>query len=432
MRAGAGSGNRTQAGRRLGAQCSLRHRKSTLVGAVVLLAGLTTPLVLGASPAGAFPTPTPACPAPVITGSTAVVTCAYDGTTGADGTGQTWTVPAGVTEATFDVYGAQGGSASIVGGEGGETKASMTVTADTIFSVVAAGQGGGINGCPDGSGGAGGFGGGGAGGSDYCPGGGGGGGSSVSTGGTLLLEGGGGGGGSNCSDTYSAVGGAGGGLTGDYGQSSGSSPTLTGGAPGTQSSGGVATGTATSGGPGQGGAGGTQSGCGGNVGDTAGGGGGGGYNGGAGGDGGSNGAGGGGGSGYAEAGLTATYNTGVRSGNGVVTITYISPATPAITTTPSATSITLGPTPPTLKDTALLSGGNSPTGTITFTLYSPGGTLVNTETVSVSGNGSYTTTPGYTLPTTGTSPAPTSGTPPTPRPTPTTPTPRRTTPRANR
>ena len=80
----------------------------------------------------------------------------------------------------------------------------------------------------------------------------------------------------------------------------------------------------------------------------------------------------------------------------------ISEASPSIVTSPSSTSITLGPTPPTLTDTAVLSGGYDPTGTITFTLYNPGGTLVATRTATVSGNGSYTTPTGYTLPTTGT------------------------------
>ncbi len=55
----------------------------------------------------------------------------------------------------------------------------------------------------------------------------------------------------------------------------------------------------------------------------------------------------------------------------------------------------------TLNDTAVLAGGYYETGTITFTLYL-GNTLLNTETVAVSGNGSYTTPTGYTLPTTGT------------------------------
>ena len=55
--------------------------------------------------------------------------------------------------------------------------------------------------------------------------------------------------------------------------------------------------------------------------------------------------------------------------------------------------------PDSLEDSAVLSG-YFPTGTITFTLYS-GTTLLDTEPVSVSGNGTYTTPNGYTLPTTG-------------------------------
>ena len=463
------------------------------------------------------------CPAPVITGSTAVVTCSYNGTTGADGTDQTWTVPTGVTQATFDVFGAQGGGLSGFdpGGKGGETKATIPVVPSTTFSIVVAGQGHGF--CVGFGDGAGGFGGGGSGGAG-CNGAGGGGASSVSEGGSpaLLVAGGGGG----AANSTAANGGSGGGPTGDPGQSEGD-PTGVG-APGTQSGGGVATGDATSGEAGQGGTGGTD-GCS-NPG-TTGGGGGGGYYGGAGGGGC---AGGGGGSGYADPSLTATSNTGVRSGNGVVTITYtlpattsattasvtgtgstvvggggtltdtltvtgtsgttptnttggvdfyvcqvstsstlapgvcpatgtafdaseilsgtatpematatsnpftptgagtwcfsatyggdtlnapsadnttvtddnecvlIGPASPSISTTPSATSITLGPTTPTLKDTAVLSGGYSPMGSITFTLHKPGGTVVDTETVSVNGDGSYTTANGYLLPTTGT------------------------------
>ena len=69
---------------------------------------------------------------------------------------------------------------------------------------------------------------------------------------------------------------------------------------------------------------------------------------------------------------------------------------------PQPDRVTLGTTSVTLKDTAVLSGGYSARpGTITFTLYD-GSKLVDTETVTVSGNGSYTTPTGYTLPTTGT------------------------------
>jgi hypothetical protein len=77
------------------------------------------------------------------------------------------------------------------------------------------------------------------------------------------------------------------------------------------------------------------------------------------------------------------------------------PASPTLVGTPNPTSVTLGAAATTLKDSAVLSGGSSPTGTVTFTLYK-GSTLLDTESVTVSGNGTYTTPAGYTLPTTGT------------------------------
>ena len=55
----------------------------------------------------------------------------------------------------------------------------------------------------------------------------------------------------------------------------------------------------------------------------------------------------------------------------------------------------------TLTDTADLEGGVNPTGTIKFELFQ-GGTLVHMETVTVHGNGSYTTPMGFTLPGSGT------------------------------
>ena len=80
----------------------------------------------------------------------------------------------------------------------------------------------------------------------------------------------------------------------------------------------------------------------------------------------------------------------------------VSAASPTITTAPDPTTVALGATaPPILTDAATLSGGFSPTGTITFTLHQ-GGTLVDTEMVAVNGNGTYTTPTGFTLPTTGT------------------------------
>jgi len=48
-----------------------------------------------------------------------------------------------------------------------------------------------------------------------------------------------------------------------------------------------------------------------------------------------------------------------------------------------------------LTDTAVLSGGANPLGSLTFTLYDPASASVDTETVAVSGNGSYSTPTGY-------------------------------------
>jgi uncharacterized repeat protein (TIGR01451 family) len=91
-----------------------------------------------------------------------------------------------------------------------------------------------------------------------------------------------------------------------------------------------------------------------------------------------------------------THNSGIVS-----QVMLTAPTPPSLTTTPSATSITLSSNGTTLKDTANLEGGDYPTGTITFTLYF-GNTLVDTEPVTVNGDGSYTTPTGFTLPTTGT------------------------------
>jgi len=79
----------------------------------------------------------------------------------------------------------------------------------------------------------------------------------------------------------------------------------------------------------------------------------------------------------------------------------VSPASPTITTTAVPATEVVGTAA--LKDMATLSGGFTPTGTITFTLTSPGGTVVDTETVRVSGDGTYTTPTGKVPTQTGTS-----------------------------
>src|SRR5262245_59838845 len=69
------------------------------------------------------------------------ITCTYAFTGGA----QTWTVPDGVTSATFDVYGAQGGPDGIwptlYGGRGGEVKATLAVTAGDNVEILVGGPG---------------------------------------------------------------------------------------------------------------------------------------------------------------------------------------------------------------------------------------------------------------------------------------------------
>src|SRR5262249_37413711 len=60
--------------------------------------------------------------------------------------------------------------------------------------------------------------------------------------------------------------------------------------------------------------------------------------------------------------------------------TIVSAAGPGIVTTPDPTSVTLGTGSVTLKDSAVLSGGSNPTGSITFTLVYKGST-VDTEKI---------------------------------------------------
>jgi uncharacterized repeat protein (TIGR01451 family) len=80
----------------------------------------------------------------------------------------------------------------------------------------------------------------------------------------------------------------------------------------------------------------------------------------------------------------------------------VSNASPTLRTTPDLTTVTLGPNPVTLTDTATLEGGFHPTGAIIFELFHNGGSMpVFTQLVSVSGNGTYSTPTGFPLPPTG-------------------------------
>jgi hypothetical protein len=97
--------------------------------------------------------------------------------------------------------------------------------------------------------------------------------------------------------------------------------------------------------------------------------------------------------------LTATASfTVVATGSGawnlVISHGCVGKASPTIATTPNPTTATIGDT---LNDTATLSGGNSPTGSVTFSLYSPSdpnctGTPAYTEADSTA---PYATTTGY-------------------------------------
>src|SRR5215469_545875 len=112
-------------------------RKLVGAGTACVLAGGAGAL-MAAGTAQAAVKVMPACPAPVISGATATVTCSYTGAA------QYWTVPAGVLQATFTLYGAAGaagaGAAGYVGGvAGGGTGAEVTgtlrVTPGTVLQV---------------------------------------------------------------------------------------------------------------------------------------------------------------------------------------------------------------------------------------------------------------------------------------------------------
>lgn len=261
------------------------------------------------------------------------VTCTFDYT----GDTQTWDVPAEVTQATFDVYGASGGVAGAVsGGSGGRATATITLSPGAEITIVVGGEGEsaanpGGDVCGKAST-AGGFSGGGNSGistsTPPCPGGGGGGASDIRIGGTDLahrvLVAGGGGGAANW-NVYGgqSTGGAGGGLIGGPGLSALESGF--GGQGGNQD---------CSAGSGQAGVG--SAGADANVNSfykLSGGGGGGGWCGGQGGRVSSykSAGGGGGGSGYGPAGVV--FETGVQTGDGKVIITYTMPDTTPPTTT---------------------------------------------------------------------------------------------------
>lgn len=266
-----------------------------------------------------------------------LTTCTF-GFTGAT---QTWTVPAGVTQVTLDVFGAQGGYEAAQGGQGGRATATVAVTPGETLTIVV----GGIGHSPFSGGDAlGGFNGGGNGGAPYnlpaaYSGSGGGGASDVRIGGTdlahrVIVAGGGGGAADVFGPSGTGSGGAGGGLSGGIGGTANTDCNLSHSCAPSGGAGGNQDGTTGSGqlGLGSNGADNTS----GTFNGVGSGGGGGGYYGGA---GGSPGTGGGGGGGFGPAGTV--FATGVRAGDGQVLVTY----TPA-DTTPPTTTIALAPATP--------------------------------------------------------------------------------------
>jgi len=247
------------------------------------------------------------------------------------GAQDTFTVPANVCQVTVDAFGAQGGDAGSppgVGGLGGRATATLPVTPGEILQVTVGGQGG--NNIGAAVGGAGGFPDGGDGGSKgpagQVAGAGGGGSSDIRRGGRRLVVGGGGGGGGfgtvDSADDPAAGGGGGGatGADGEFAAVGGQGGTQTAGGaggigniangdPGTASGGGDGAGDGTGGVSGGGGGGGGLFGGGGGARDqiaqpgarTGGG-------------------GGGGGSGFTPD--ASGMQTGVRAGDGEVTITF--------------------------------------------------------------------------------------------------------------
>jgi hypothetical protein len=244
--------------------------------------------------------PTKAAPGPTVVSATFECT----------GTAQTWTVPAGVTQAAFAVFGAQGGTGASLstgggtGGFGGTVVATFGLTPGEQIQINVGCRGG------DGQfGGAGGFNGGGeggVGGSGSEVAGGGGGASDVRRGGTGLADrfvvgGGGGGGGAGFTGIPGGAGGIGAGPAGEPGTGY-----QAGGTGGSQTSGGAVGGALGAGGngaPGDGGGGGGFFGGGGGS-TTYGG-------------------GGGGGSSYAADGGGALFDDVTRAGHGIVVISYV-------------------------------------------------------------------------------------------------------------
>ena len=308
---------------------------------------------------------------------------------------QNWTVPAGVTSLSFTAEGAQGGSGTAgygVGGLGGRVQGSLSVTPGQALSIYVGQMPlsniGGFNGGGNGANNTYGRGGGGA--TDIRIGG-------VALANRVVVAAGGGGGGTNCFSANQNNGGVGGGATGGDGYQCNQQTNYVG-FGGTQTAGGI-----NLGGLGQTG----SLGQGGNGGTTYGGGGGGGYYGGGGGSYG----GGGGGSSYAFATLVSNIivTSGVRTGNGELTISWSGAGCPSLLV---PVTITINPAPILSVNNSTICAGQSATLTATSSIqggtftWSPGGatgtSIVVNPTTTTQYTASYTTSGCPTTTATGT------------------------------
>ena len=308
---------------------------------------------------------------------------------------QNWTVPTGVTSLSFTAEGAQGGSGTAgygFGGLGGRVQGSLSVTPGQVLSIYVGQMPlsniGGFNGGGNGANNTYGRGGGGA--TDIRIGG-------VALANRVVVAAGGGGGGTNCFSGNQNNGGVGGGTTGGNGYQCNQQTNYVG-LGGTQTAGGNNLGgLGQAGGLGQGGNGGT----------TYGGGGGGGYYGGGGGSYG----GGGGGSSYALATVVSNsiVTSGVRTGNGELTISWSGAGCPSLLV---PVTVTINPAPILSVNNSTICAGQSATLTATASIqggtftWSPGGatgtSIVVNPTTTTQYTASYTTSGCPTTTATGT------------------------------
>lgn len=316
---------------------------------------------------------------------------------GCTGGNQTWTVPPGVTSATFTVDGAAGGDNNFSGvGPGGRAAGTLVVTPGQVFTIVVGCEGERIG---YGTGGFG-FGHGGNGGpggvgtiSNGLPGAGGGGGSAVLSGSIVVLVGGGGGGSTPAGGSTNPAGGAGGGINGSQGGSGFSGDAGGGGGTQTQPGAGAVApfgGNSGASGSGNNGGAGAPAASSGSFGSDGGGGGGGGFFGGGGGSASNSSASaGGGGSGYVAPGVVAgTLTSGIRSGGGQITIGFDRPNTPPVANNDTYT--TSEDTALTVAASGVLSNDSDADGNALTTSVVSG---PSNGTVQLDTNGSFTYTP---------------------------------------